>query len=531
MQVTRIVATWYKMGQDQDYPLPNFSTNTLDETGPLYPGALFSPSGVVNQFVNVQGNHNITARAVAREAITLLKNEDEILPLRRNDSLKIFGTDAGGNPDGLNSCSDQGCDKGVLTMGWGSGTARLPYLITPQEAIANITKNAEFHITDSFPSDVTANSNDIAVVFINADSGENYITVEGNPGDRTEAGLYAWHSGDDLVKAAAKKFSSVVVIYHTVGPVIMEEWIDLESVKAVLVAHLPGQEAGNSLTDILFGDYSPSGHMPYTIPKSESDYPHSVSIINQPFGQIQDTFTEGLYVDYRHFMKANITPRYPFGHGLSYTTFNISSPTITEVTALDTAYPPAAPSKGATPVYSDAIPAASEVAWSSTSFTRIWRYLYPYLDNPESITASSKYSYPNGYSTIPKPQARAGGGQGGNPALFDIAYSIKVLVTNTGSRRGKAVAQLYVELPSSLGFDTPELQLRQFEKTKELAPGQSELLTLTVTRKDLSVWDVVVQDWKAPVNGEGVKLWIGNSVADLPIVCTVGGGCSSDKTD
>ena len=520
------MATWYKMGQDQDYPLPNFSTNTEDETGPLYPGALFSPSGVVNQYVNVQGNHNITARAVAREAITLLKNEGDILPLGKNDSLKVFGTDAGGNPDGLNSCTDQGCDKGVLTMGWGSGTSRLPYLITPQEGIANVTQNAKFYITDTFPSDVTASANDIAVVFINADSGENYITVEGNPGDRTEAGLYAWHNGDDLVKAAAEKFSQVVVVVHTVGPIVMEKWIDLDSVKAVLVAHLPGQEAGNSLADVLFGDYSPSGHMPYTIPRSESDYPGSVGIINQPLGQIQDTYTEGLYIDYRHFMNANINPRYPFGHGLSYTTFNYLNPSVSAVTALDTAYPPTAPSRGATPVYTDSIPAASEVAWSSAQFTRIWRYLYPYLDNPQSITASGDYPYPDGYSTTPQPQPRAGGGQGGNPALFDVAFSVQVDVKNTGSRRGKAVAQLYVELPSSLGFDTPSLQLRQFEKTSTLEPGQSETLTLEITRKDVSVWDVGVQDWKAPVHGEGIKLWIGNSVADTPVVCVVGGGCS-----
>ncbi|KAJ5380945.1 beta-glucosidase [Penicillium cataractarum] len=524
--VTRIVATWYQMGQDEDYPLPNFSTNTEDETGLLYPGALFSPSGVVNQYVNVQGTHNITARAVAREAITLLKNEGNILPLGKNDSLQVFGTDAGGNSDGLNSCSDMGCDKGVLTMGWGSGTARLPYLITPQEGISNVTQNAKFYITDSFPSDVTVSANDIAVVFINADSGENYITVEGNPGDRTEAGLYAWHNGDDLVKAAAEKFSQVVVVIHTVGPILMEEWIDLESVKAVLVAHLPGQEAGNSLADVLFGDYSPSGHMPYTIPRSESDYPDSVGIINQPFGQIQDTYTEGLYIDYRHFINANITPRYPFGHGLSYTTFNFSNPSISVVTALNTAYPPTAPSHGSTPVYNDSIPAASEVSWSSTNFTRIWRYLYPYLDNPESITASDDYPYPDGYSTTPQPAPRAGGGQGGNPALFDVAFSVQVDVKNTGSRSGKAVAQLYVELPASLGLDTPLMQLRQFEKTGTLGPGQSESLTLEITRKDVSVWDVEVQDWKAPVNGEGIKIWVGNSVADTPVLCVVGGGCS-----
>ncbi|CAG8931194.1 unnamed protein product [Penicillium salamii] len=523
--VTRIVATWYKFGQDKDYPLPNFSTNTQDKEGPLYPGALFSPSGVVNQFVDVQGNHKVTVRKVAREAITLLKNEMNILPLRRNDSLKVFGSDAGGNPDGLNSCVDQGCNKGVLTMGWGSGTARLPYLNTPQEAIANITSNVEFYITDSFPSSVTSSAKDIALVFINADSGENYITVEGNPGDRTQAGLKAWHNGDELVKAAAKKFSNVVVIVHTVGPILMEEWIELKSVKAVLVAHLPGQEAGDSLTDILFGDYSPSGHMPYTIPRSEDDYPESVSLVSQPFGQIQDTFSEGLYIDYRHFLKANITPRYPFGHGLSYTTFNFSQPSLSTVTPLDTAYPRGRTVKPSTPVYESAIPAASEVAWSSFTFNRIWRYLYPYLDNPGSITATDKYPYPTGYTTDAHESPRAGGGEGGNPALFETVFSVQLQVRNTGKRAGKAVPQLYVELPDSLG-DVPKLQLRQFEKTKELAPGESQTVTLDITRKDVSVWDVVVQDWKAPVNGRGIKIWVGNSVADLPVLCVVGGQCS-----
>ncbi|KGO74764.1 Glycoside hydrolase family 3 [Penicillium italicum] len=524
--VQRIIATWYKYKQDENYPLPNFSTNTQEKEGLIYPGALFSPSGIVNQFVDVRGDHNITARAVAREAITLLKNDMELLPLHSNDSLKIFGTDAGGNPDGVNSCADQGCNKGVLTMGWGSGTARLPYLITPQEAISNISKNAEFYITDKFPSDVAANANDIALVFISADSGENYITVEGNPGDRTVAGLNSWHNGDDLVKAATEKFSNVVVIVHTVGPILMEEWIELKSVKAVLVAHLPGQEAGNSLTDILFGDFSPSGHMPYTIPRSEDDYPDSVGLISQPFGQIQDTYTEGLYIDYRHFIKANITPRYAYGHGLSYTTFNFSQPALSTETPLDSAYPAARPTKLPTPSYNTSIPDASEVAWSSASFTRIWRYLYPYLLNPQLITATKKYPYPDGYSTEPHAVPRAGGGEGGNPALFETVFSVQLEIHNTGKRTGKAVVQLYVQLPSSLGLDTPALQLRQFEKTQELVPGQSETVTLHLTRKDVSVWDVVVQDWKAPVYGEGIKIWVGNSVADLPVLCVVGGKCS-----
>lgn len=527
LQVTRIVATWFRFGQDKDYPLPNFSSNTLNKKGLLYPGALSSPIGVVNQFVNVQNGHNATARAIARDAITLLKNEDNTLPLKPSDSLKVFGSDAGPNPDGLNSCKDMGCNKGVLSMGWGSGTSRLPYLITPKEGIANISSNAEFYLSDDFPHDVSAVPNDTAVVFINADSGENFITVEGNPGDRTDAGLHAWHGGDDLVLAAAEKFSRVVVVVHTVGPVLLDRWIDHESVKAVLIAHLPGQEAGNSVADILFGEHSPSGHLTYAIPRRESDYPSSVSLINQPFGKIQDTFTEGLYIDYRHFTKENITTQYPFGHGLSYTTFKISEPSLSEETPLSSAYPPPRPSKGPTPSYPNTIPPASEAAWpTSDNFNRIWRYLYPYLDNPEAATSAAPYPYPTGYTTAPQPPPRAGGAEGGNPALWDVAFSVTVTVTNTGRRTGRAVAQLYVELPASLGVDTPARQLRQFEKTGVLGPGESETLSMNVTRKDLSVWDVVVQDWKAPVGGKGVKIWIGESVADLRAVCEVGGKCS-----
>lgn len=519
------MATWYKMGQDKDYPVPNFSTNTQDEKGPLYPGApVLSPYGVVNKYVNVQGKHNATARAIARDAITLLKNENDTLPLKKSDSLKVFGADAGQNPDGLNSCNDMGCDKGTLTMGWGSGSSRLPYLITPEDAIKNISSNAEFYISDDFPSDVQASDGDTAVVFINADSGENYITVEGNPGDRKVAGLHAWHDGDDLVKAAAEKFPKVVVVVHTVGPILLEEWIDHESVKAVLIAHLPGQEAGNAITDILFGDHSPSGHLPYSIPRKEDDYPESASLIDH-IGKIQDTFTEGLYIDYRHFIKENITTKYPFGHGLSYTTFKISEPSLTEETPLSDAYPSPREPKGPTFTYNNSIPPASEVAWPK-HFFRIPRYYYPYLDFPEAATSTAPYPYPTGYTTDPKPGPRAGGAEGGNPALWEEAFSVKVKVTNTGDRPGRAVPQLYVELPDSLGVDTPARQLRQFEKTKTLAPGESEVVTMKLTRKDLSIWDVQVQDWKAPVNGHGVKVWIGESVVDMRAVCAVGGECS-----
>lgn len=532
--VTRIMAAYYKMGQDQNYTRPNFDANTQDAEGPLYPGALISPRGVVNEFVDVQADHAEVAREIARDAITLLKNQDDVLPLPRNSSLKVFGTDAEKNPDGINSCADQGCNKGTLGMGWGSGSARYPYMDSPIDGFKNRSATYQFFNTDSFPSNSNPSPNDTAIVFVSADSGENYITVENNPGDRTSSNLNLWHNGDKLIRDVAAKYANVVVVVHTVGPVLMEEWHDLPSVKAVLFAHLPGQEAGASLMEVLYGDVSPSGHLPYTLPKSEDDYPDSVGLRGYQIGQPQDTFTEGLYIDYRHFHKGNVTPRYAFGHGLSYTSFSFSEATISAVTPLTSA-PPARPAKGATPSYSTAIPPASEAYWPD-NFDRIWRYIYSWLDKNDANKAaeignsSTKYPYPAGYSNVQKPGPKAGGAQGGNPALFDVAYDVSVAVTNTGSRAGRAVAQLYVQFPAS-NFDTPILQLRDFEKTDELAPGATQTLSMRVTRKDLSVWDVISQDWIVPNVGGDYGVWIGDSSNNLQMRCgTASGSCAGNQT-
>lgn len=534
--VTRVMAAWYQMGQDNDYPPPNFSANTADATGPLYPGALISPSGVVNQFVNVQGNHAVVAREIAQDAITLLKNINNSLPFTNGSRISVFGTDARNNSGGLNSCSDQGCDNGVLGMGWGSGSAKYPYLDTPIDAIRRRSPNVTFYDTDSFPSlSQTPTTDEIAIVFINSDSGENYITVDSNPGDRTTAGLNAWHNGDKLVQDAAAKYSTVIVVIHTVGPILLEAWHDLPSVKAVLVAHLPGQEAGDSLTAVLFGDVSPSGHLPYTIPHNESEYPASVGLIYGALGQPQDTYTEGLYIDYRYFNKQNVTPRYAFGHGLSYTTFNLSSAEISAANPLS-ATPPASSTDRSTPqtAYNTTIPPASE-AYYPDNFNAIWRYLYSWLSKSEADAAAagastSTYPYPTGYSTTQKAPAPASGGPGGNPALWDIAYNISITVTNSGSRPGKAVVQLYLSYPDGIAYDTPVIQLRDFAKTADLQPGASQTLTMELTRKDMSVWDVVQQNWVVPNVGGRYGVWLGEASDALRTVCWTDTGICESST-
>ncbi|KAK6855979.1 hypothetical protein PG995_008130 [Apiospora arundinis] len=487
---TRVVAAWYKLGQDKDHPRPNFSSNTRDRTGLLYPAAVFSPSGVVNQFVNVQADHKIIAKQVAQDAITLLKNNGSLLPLSTSAPLKVFGTDAQANPDGINKCNDKSCNKGTLGMGWGSGSADYPYMDDPISSLKRKAGNVEFWNTDSFPKDLpAATAEDVALVFITSDAGENSYEVEGNHGDRDKSGLKAWHNGDELVQKAAEKYSNVVVVVHTVGPIVMEPWINLPSVKSVVFAHLPGQEAGDSLTEVLFGEVSPSGHLPYTVPVAESDYPASVSIVPNGLGQPQDTFSEGLYIDYRHFQKQGIKPRYAFGHGLSYTSFAYSDVRI------------------------QALPGRERRQQRLRRRRRGQEVQQPpagLLDDAEDGRTDARR----------RPS-------GGNPALWDVAYTVSLTVTNNGTAHGgKASAQLYVQFPKTdnAKYDTPVLQLRDFAKTATLAPGKSETVELTIRRKDVSVWDAELQNWVVP-NPEGrFRFWVGDA-SD-----TFGAVCYSDST-
>ncbi|KAJ3947029.1 uncharacterized protein N0V96_003414 [Colletotrichum fioriniae] len=521
---TRVLASWYQMGQDSGFPALNFATGTRNRVGDLYPGAFpFSPSGVVNEMVQVQADHYLVARQIAQEAITLLKNNGSLLPIATSASIKVFGTDAITNPDGPNACADRSCNKGLLGIGWGSGTVDYVYLDDPITAFKKRASNVTFYNTDSFPSVPAPTTDDVAFVFITSDSGENQYVVEGNNGDRSSSGLDAWHNGNKLVQDAAAKYSNVVVVIHSVGPIVVDSWIDLPSVKSVLVAHLPGQEAGESLANIVFGAASPSGHLPYSMTKKESDLPDSVTqLVGGSLGQPQDTFSEGLYIDYRYLNKNGIKPRFAFGHGLSYTAFSYTSATISSATAL-TASPPARPAKQGILTYTAPIPDWTEGV-APSGFNKIFRYIYSWCTESEAkdAVAASKtetYPYPAGYSTAQKPGPPAGGAQGGNPALFDVVFSVSVKVTNTGTKySGKASAQAYVQFPGG-GPETPVIQLRDFVKTKSLAPGESATVTLQLTRRDLSVWDVVSQNWIVPNPTGRYKIWIGEASDKLFLAC------------
>lgn len=512
--VTRIVAAWYQLGQDKDFPPVSFSSWTTNATDVEYKGANMGSEILVNERVDVRADHGAIADVVARDGITLLKNEGNVLPLSKRDVIRVFGQGAGNNPDGPNACPDRGCNIGVLTHGWGSGTSQLPEdLVAPIDALKEIADDVEWYRYDNVTDEVKKLAfarNAKCIVSITADAGEVFVTVEGNMGDRND--LKAWHSGDALVKVVADSCKKTIVLIHSVGPILMEEWINHKNVKAVVLAHLPGQGTGYPLTDVLFGKVSPSGHLPYTIGKTEEDY-GDVGIVTEGEGIIRDPFKEGLYVDYKWFDKHDITPRFEFGFGLSYTKFRFMDLKIEVVNPLKE-FPPPPPPRGPTPEYDTSIPDPSEVAWPESITTRIPKYIYPYLDNATEIEQGS-YEYPEGYQTEPQPAPIAGGAEGGNPALYDVIFKVKVTVKNIGKMTGKAVPQLYLEYPKGIAWETPIRQLKGFEKV-ELNPGEKKEVTMELLRKDISVWDVVRQQWIIPQGGKsGYIVHIGHSSRNL----------------
>ncbi|ORZ01292.1 beta-glucosidase [Syncephalastrum racemosum] len=306
---TRIVATYYKMGQDANFP--RISINQANRTE--------AP------FVDVQGDHAKLVRQMGAEAVVLLRNKNGILPLSKKlKKIAVVGSDAGPDPNGLN-CGDNdllynGCNNGTLAMGWGSGSARFPYLVTPYDGIrAHAGKDLEVgHIFTNWDLDAAtdlASDADVALVFASSDSGEAIASVDGNNGDRNN--LTLWNNGDSLATVADANKNTIVVI-HSVGPVLMP-WIDHPNIKAIVWPGLPGQESGNSLADVLFGDVNPSGRLPYTIAKKASDYAAPLN----PHATID--FSEKLLVGYKWFDAKNIDPLFEFGFGLSYTNFNYSN--------------------------------------------------------------------------------------------------------------------------------------------------------------------------------------------------------------
>jgi beta-glucosidase len=242
--------------------------------------------------------HATVARDVAAEGTVLLKNTG-VLPLNTTSvhSIAVIGRGGGTN---------------AMTAGGGSASVKAPSVSTPFNAItsrAGAGANVAYADGSSVPTAVgLASSSDVAVVF--ADKAEGESSDLGNidlPSDQNK-----------LIAQVAAANPNTVVVLNT-GSAVTMPWVN--NVAGVLEAWYPGQEDGNAIASVLFGDVNPSGHLPVTFPQSLADVPaHTTAQWPGSNGKV--LYSEGLQVGYRWYDAQNLTPLFPFGYGLSYTTFD-----------------------------------------------------------------------------------------------------------------------------------------------------------------------------------------------------------------
>ena len=398
--------------------------------------------------------HAAVTRQSALEGMVLLENKG-VLPLKGTGKVAIFG------------CTSYDFIPG----GTGSGNVNRAYTVSLLDGL----KNAGFtvdeskkdvylkHIADelaaykaSLPKDgsadfypvprpseldiaaselaASARNNDLAIITFGRNSGEFF--------DRTSADFSLSDKElkilNDVTAAFHRAGKKVIVVLNVGGVIETASWKNIPD--AVLLAWQAGQEGGNSVSDILTGKKSPSGRLPMTFPVdlmdagSSANFPidsdTGVYFTNRrvDIGQKdvdRTVYAEDIYVGYRWFDKKGLDVSYPFGYGLSYTTFEYSDP---------------------------------------------------------AVKAS---------------------GDG---------FEASVKVTNTGSMAGKEVVQLYVSAPAG-GLDKPVRELKAYAKTRELQPGQSEVVTMKVDAYGLASFNEGSSAWEAAAGEYAVAF--GASSRDL----------------
>lgn len=347
------------------------------------------------------------ARQVAAESCVLLKNDNHTLPVRKGNRVSVFGrialhyyksgTGSGGLVnvkraigilDALEESEDillnekladvykawvkeHPFDKGA---GWGQEPWSQEEMPLTEELVAEAARESE-----------------LAIVVIGRTAGEDQ-DAKAIPGSYllTEA-------EEDMLKKVCGAFEKVAVLLN-VGNIIDMKWVERYNPSAVMYVWQGGQEGGNGVLDVLNGKVSPCGKLSDTIAGDIEDYPSTKN-----FGDAKENlYQEDIYVGYRYFETfAKDKVLYPFGYGLSYTSFQIKT--------------------------------------------------MDFKEKEEEIYA-------------------------------------KVEVKNTGASAGKEVVQLYVSAPQG-ALGKPVRELKAYEKTKELEPGEACILKISVSKADMASYD------------------------------------------
>ena len=393
--------------------------------------------------------HAVVARKAAEKSIILLRNECNILPLKGSEKVALYGITS----------------VDFFGIGTGSGEVNTAHVANMQEAMTEagftLDENlAEFYRTCYATQSATekmegsaidkrhrpepivsvkaierqAKDNDVAVVVLGRIAGEGADRTVKDDFELTPIERELLQNISMSYHKAGKK---VVVVLNIVGVIETASWKHL--VDAIVLPWAPGQEGAHAVADILRGKVNPSGKLPMTFPINYMDMPSSQNFPyywdmtkgrkgERPNVDYTD-YAEGIWVGYRYFQTNNVEVSYPFGYGLSYTTFSYSKP---------------------------------------------------------------------------KDKADKDG------------FVATITVTNAGKVAGREVVELYVAAPTG-GLDKPSRELKAFAKTKLLAPGESETLTMKVSAYELASFNEEHSAWETAAGT--YEVLFGSSVSDIR--CTV----------
>jgi beta-glucosidase len=267
---------------------------------------------------DIEAHHEL-ARKIAAEGIVLLKNNG-ILPLKNRQHIAVIGRSA----------------ENAYFQGGGSSHVNPTKVAVPFKELQLQAGNAEVTYAEGYPSDESfrqemidqavglARTADVALLYISLPS---FKESEGY--DRQDLDLTPQQTA--LIKAVAAAQPNTVVVLNNGAPVSMKDWIG--DVAALLEAWMMGQAGGAAVADVLFGRVNPSGKLSETFPLKLSDTP---AHINWPGGAGEVHYGEGLFIGYRYYDAKETPVQFPFGHGLSYTTFAFHNAGVSAATFKDT---------------------------------------------------------------------------------------------------------------------------------------------------------------------------------------------------
>lgn len=262
--------------------------------------------------------HHVLARKIAAEGMVLLKNNG-ILPLQGQQHIAVIG-----------QAAEEAHFQGGGSSHINPTKVAIPFKeLQYQAGEAEVSYAAGYPADDTFRQDlidqalVVAQTADVALLYVSLPA---FKESEGY--DRSDIDLTKQQIA--LIKAVAKVQPNTVVILNNGAPVAMRAWID--EVAAVLEAWMMGQAGGGAIADILFGKVNPSGKLAETFPIKTADTP---AHINWPGEAGAVRYGEGIFIGYRYYDAKEAPVLFPFGYGLSYTTFSYSNPTLSATSFRD----------------------------------------------------------------------------------------------------------------------------------------------------------------------------------------------------